>query len=443
MKRAFILLCGAFVIAVVAVLLVAGRKQARNVIVVGGMQVEFLDVLPAGKQFTTEKPWHALAKKILPSRFQNWIPSSTSGTCSSGSNSITIYVQVTAPNGRTVAQLPWQNYRAESLDGEPFPEQGGYCSFGGGMVGSPTIYGLTLRAFPRRDSKFVLRFGKDDGTALGSITVPNPLRPPFPEWKPLPVPQTVTNGDVAVTLKSLSQHGQPGRTYCRADYAVVSTNPLWSGASVTYTSFSDATGNEGSILSRKEPAWRVTATVHRKEAARMLDSEKLILTDIVPTAPGTVILADANAVLAGVGFRLLAMAGPGMVYRTNSGDWAAFPLSATENYPNGTSGSSSYNNTQVRHWGFSKPFFLVETDSRAMTNGAQLFCRAFGSDGRELGAEHANGYETDSNGWQTRAISFENWTNGTISRLEILISRPRVFEFTISPSVVKTNEASR
>ena len=175
----------------------------------------------------------------------------------------------------------------------------------------------------------------------------------------------------------------------------------------------------------------------------MLDSEKLILTNIMPSAPGTFVLTDANAVLAGVGFRLLALAGPGMLYRTNSADWAAFPLDKKEDYPNGTSGSSSYNNTHVRHWGFSKPFLVMETEVNAMTDGAQLFCRAFGSDGRELGSEHANGYDTDSKGWQTRAISFEKWTNGTIARLEILISRPRHFEFTISPSDVKTNTMKR
>ena len=255
MKRALILLgVVAFLVAAVTLVLMAGWKPARTVIVVGGMQVEFLDVLPSGKQFTTEKPWHALAKKILPSRFQSWIPDSTSGACSSGANSVTVYVRIATTNGSPVAQTPWQNYRAESLDGEPFSQQGGYCSFGGGMVGSPTVYGLSLRSFPRRDSRFVLRFINPDGTSLGSLTVPNPLKTPFPEWKTLPLPQTVTNGDVAVTLKSLSEHGLEGRSYCMSDYALVSTNPLWSGTHVTYTSYSDPTGNEGSrCTGRRRP----------------------------------------------------------------------------------------------------------------------------------------------------------------------------------------------
>ncbi len=445
MKRVLLILLGvAGVVAVaVALLLVSGVRPVRTSTTVGGMQVELLQALPAGKQFTTAKEWHALAKRLLPSRYQSWIPSSSSGSCSSGSNSITVYLQVTPPNDGTVTRLPWENYRAESLDGEIFSVEGGSCSFGGGTAGAPQIYGLSLRSFPRREREFLLRFTKYDGTELGSIKVPNPTRAKFPEWTPRPLPQTATNGDVLLTLKGVVQRGSGHRAYLIADYDLVSTNTLWAGNRVTYSGYSDATGNEGLLLSFKEPAWKVTATVHRKEAHRLLDSEKLILTNLVAPDAGAFVLMDNNAVLAGVGLRVATLSGPAMLYRTNSTGWAVKPLDKPQDYAYGTSGSSSDDRTTVEHWGYGKPFLILETDATAMTEGAQLFYRAFGEDGRELGSERATGYRTDSRGWQTRAISFDKWTNGTVARLEILLSRPKVFEFVIDPADVETNEVKR
>lgn len=445
MKRVLLILFGVAVVIglAVALLLASGARPVRTAIMVGGMKVEVLQVLPSGKQFTTEKKWHALAKRVLPYRFQRWIPSATSGSCSSGSNSITVYIQVTSTNGTRINSLPWENYRAESVDKEIFTVEGGSCSFGGGIAGVPQVYGLSLRSFPRREREFILRFTEYDGTDLGSIRVANPLNGPFPEWKPRPLPQPSTNGDVVLTLKGIVRHGSGHRAYFAADYALASTNVLWSGNRVTYTSYSDATGNQGPRMSFKEPAWKVTATVHRQDASRMLDSEKLILTNIVAPDAGTFGLMDHEAVLAGVGVRVAALSGPAMLYRTNSAGWAVMSLDRPQDYAYGTSGSSSDGKTTVQHWGYGKPFLILETDSTSMTDGAQLFYRAFGENGRDLGSEHTTGYSTDSRGWQTRAIGFDKWTNGTIARLEIMLSRPKVFEFVIDPANVKTNEVKR
>ena len=62
---------------------------------------------------------------------------------------------------------------------------------------------------------------------------------------------------------------------------------------------------------------------------------------------------------------------------------------------------------------------------------------------KKVNKELLEKYDTDKNGWQIRAIAFENWTNGALSRLEILVSRPKIFEFLIDPSAVKTNAVKR
>ncbi len=444
MKRVLILVGLVAFLGLAGVLVfLSATKAPRNTTVIGGVTVSVIDVLPAGKTFTTVKKWHPWVRKVLPARFQKWIPFSSSGSCSSGSNSVTVYLELASPSAPWMGQLPWENYRAESLDGEVFAGEGGSCSFGGGMAGAPRIHGLALRAFPRRDKEFILRFTKYDGTQLGSIRVPNPVKGPFPNWKPLPMPQVITNGDVTLTLRSLTMRGPTNRPYISPDYMLDSGNPNWNGIRVTYTTYLDATGNEGFPLSKREPAWRIRAIVHRSEARRMLDEEKLVLANLAAPADGTFAFLSTNTVLAGVGLRTAVISGRGTLYRTNSTGWAAEPFTQNEAPGYSTSGSSSYGNTEVHHWGFGRPFLLLETDSATMPDGTQLFYHAFDADGRELGPEQSNGYSTDKNGWQTRAVSFEKWTNGTLSRLEILVSRPKIFEFLVNPADTKTNTAAR
>ena len=78
-----------------------------------------------------------------------------------------------------------------------------------------------------------------------------------------------------------------------------------------------------------------------------------------------------------------------------------------------------------------------------MTNGDALYSHAFDDEGRDLGPSTILLYSPSRVGQGTHAISFDNWTNGTISRLELFISRPKTFEFFINPADVKTNGPSK
>src|SRR5437870_4397434 len=75
-----------------------------------GKQIEFLGTAVGGAAFTTEKRWHKLAKNWLPAKFQSWIPSATGGSCSTGTNSVTVYVRVTNPTGAPISGTPWSGY---------------------------------------------------------------------------------------------------------------------------------------------------------------------------------------------------------------------------------------------------------------------------------------------------------------------------------------------
>ena len=79
-----------------------------------------LDAKVGGAQFTTEKPWHRLARRLLPWQWQSWVPMPSSGSCSSGSNSITVYLEVLDPSGLNLATSPQPWSATEALDDTGF-----------------------------------------------------------------------------------------------------------------------------------------------------------------------------------------------------------------------------------------------------------------------------------------------------------------------------------
>jgi hypothetical protein len=67
---------------------------------------------------------------------------------------------------------------------------------------------IQLDAFPRRDSKFYLRFMEraqhgPQMVDVGQFVIPNPVHGPFPRWTPDLLPDTQTSGDLTMTLARL------------------------------------------------------------------------------------------------------------------------------------------------------------------------------------------------------------------------------------------------
>src|SRR5262245_18120555 len=75
------------------------QGRAKVVILPDGTHIELVGTQVGSKMFTTEKPWHKQARKILPLKWQRWIPAPISGGCGATTNALTVYFQVTPPPG--------------------------------------------------------------------------------------------------------------------------------------------------------------------------------------------------------------------------------------------------------------------------------------------------------------------------------------------------------
>src|SRR5690606_11821079 len=116
-----------------AVFLSATRDASRRAFVLpDGSRVEFLGTSVGQTSFTTEKPWHQFARKILPRSWAGWIPPAITSGCSSGTNSVTVYVSIKNSVGKFVGTSPWDRYTTEDESGFVYQREGGSCSSGGG-----------------------------------------------------------------------------------------------------------------------------------------------------------------------------------------------------------------------------------------------------------------------------------------------------------------------
>ena len=131
------------------------------------------------------------------------------------------------------------------------------------MINDQThIMSFQLNAFPRRDRKFAVQpmawgmHGQE--TAKGRFVIANPVRGAFPRWAPEPLPDTQSDGDLAVTLTHLDS-GVPGFNGNQSDGVVNKAvravfHTEQNGVTVTnwdpvQITTSDATGNHLGINS--------------------------------------------------------------------------------------------------------------------------------------------------------------------------------------------------
>lgn len=398
------------------------RKQAVNQSVTfpaSGQRLEVLAVLTDDKTFTTETPLQSKLRKWLPAA-GSWLPGSTSGSCGAGSNTATLYLMLdpNAPN----SPLPWSNYASEDDAGFRYPTEGGYCSFGG----TERIYGLGLRAFPRRQADFKVVFLDARGKELGSVRARNPFPGPFPVWQPQALPITQTNGPLALTLESMTLAGDARWPHVEAKWTTAATDPRWRRAKAGWVSLSDSTGNSGSMLSPREPAWRARTLVHRSDRADFAPNEKVLFEGLPVPATNGFALVDQPLENGGVRLRVRALADAGTLYYTNGVPGLLVP--------GGTRGHGSSNDgqTRVEYWSSEQPFLMLEAHGVSWDD--QFLLRLSDAKGGEI--QFGNDHSADglTGGGQMRLCRFTMPTNVTTLTLEVIVSRPLVFEFMVNPA---------
>lgn len=394
--------------------------KARTAVLPNGSTVEYLGTVHGTGQFTTDKAWMKAARTYLPNVITRKLPQPVTGSCGYDSNSVTVFVAVRPKP----ASVPWGRYVALDAAGARHEAGSGFCSFNSP---SATVYGLTLRAFPRRQREFLLRLESHDRKALADFHIPNPVKGPFPLWQPQPLPQTQSNGPLALTLSSLRLHEGPDYGYVTADWVFASADPAWQQPRRPHPDFEDATGNAGSVLSFEEPAWKLRTFVHRERSQDFAHDEKLVVTNLSLPEPKTFYEPNVSGTCSGVSVTLEVVTAAGRLDLTNGTTFGWYPDTG------GGSGTASSDSLHVSHWSQKEPFVVVKTTGMASVDQIQF--DTVDEQGRRTRLS-SYGSQTNPDGAVLSAVALKLQPGVTRFDLEIRISRPLYFEFIIDPAQI-------
>ena len=418
-------LVGAMIIIIVSSLSNAPTRIYR---LTNGIQVELLGTAVGSSTFTSEKPWHKRARKIVPAAWQKWIPSATTGSCSSGTNSVTVYLRVTNTNGAPGTSQSWDHYTTTDNSGFVYQREGGSCTLGGGAF---QMHGVILRTYPRRQPRFKLQLLDGKDAVLATLDIENPVRGPFPEWSPLPLPQTQTNGPVTLSLLGLEEGGDKSWRHVQPKWQLISNHPQWRNSHVRYATFVDPTGNEGQWLSPREKAWKVRANVARQELGDFSPSEYAAVTNVAIPGPGQNSQQSRTFDCNGVTLVFYAIAGPGEIVRTNQSNWQM--VTNAQPYVGHSSSSDGRNTTE--RWGSRESFVLIEVQ-RAQPNDEFMFDLRDDQD-RKIELNDSRGYNGASGGGRLYLRDFKPPKDAKSLNLAVIVNRPLEFEFMVNPADVK------
>ncbi len=333
--RRVVIIAGAAFVAVLGLILVLGGNGSE-ITLADGTRLRLVGVSVGTNEFTTERPWSRAARQILPRRFQERLPRSTHGACYS-TNGIAIWLEDLAPGSRTNVVRKWGSVETVSRNGDVLTSQDAPGHYSGGGRCQPVF----LSKFPRRQKSFLLRLYDQKGQLAGELTVVNPCRGPFPQWKAETPPVTKTNGDLTATFKGwkrLLEESPPGRTNqnLKADFEF-----KWAGAPTTEWELGpcrldDATGNSvGGLcpeLPLSEPVWRLHGWFERRREAVFAPDEHFVFTNLNVLSAGSFTNLNLATNLQGVGLWILWWSGPATLTLSNGFPVRAEPTQGTNAY---------------------------------------------------------------------------------------------------------------
>ena len=446
------------VLVVLAVLLVGGvigialalthytkLQAARWITLPDGSRAEVVGATLGGAPFNSEKPWERFARRHLPAMWTGWIPPAvtTGGWSGLDSNSLAVFLLVKPPSATVSSTYNWNGVQPEDENGFCYQAGGGYGGFSG--PGGSMVYQLNFMSYPRRQKEFLLRFADFKGAEIATLRVPNPVSGPFPQWQPLPLPQIQTNGPVILTLDGLGE-SLMGISRTRPDYGgsdyyheviahthVATVDPAWINAQATDIFFSDATGNQGQNMSRREPAWKARILAFHNGPGAFGPDQKLIVTNLAIPAPGSYLAVNQSTNLAGVGLNVRFLAGAGTLTLSND-NWVLMkaPQPGANYQGGGNDGFSVW-------WEVNTPFLLIETTNSQPDDRLEVFLHydtgnnPGGSDRVFYGGAAGNRYRNTF----LHQIPFRPPPGAKIFSMMVIINRPLAFEFMINPADIQ------
>ncbi len=380
-----------------------------------GSEGELLGTAIGGEAFTTDSGLERIARRYLPVRFKRWLPVvyDVGMNSSFGSNTLMVYLRFFPHSQRNFEPIGgfdslgyrWGSYQTVDATGFCYPRCPADMIVRHASSGAE-IYSFGVKAYVRQQPEFLLHWWDDKGAVIATLNVPNRIRGPFPEWQPLPLPQTQTSGPVALTLETLRETTNGSSCFLKPEFRIKSSNAGWANANVFLEKLLDATGNESSpvahvpggflemppdaadgeigVLSPCQPAWKLRAVVDRKHPQDFTASEKIVLTTLPLPAPGQFVAIDRTAECAGVVVKARILAGGG-TFCVNSEATRSMspPDQSLKDRGSEAFWSASGTLPVERTWSSEGPFMLVETQSAQPGDEIQIY--AFDDGGHEVG----------------------------------------------------------
>ena len=432
----------------------------RTIVFPDGSMLTVLGASLGNQPFTIDKVWQRKLRRWLPAKLQGWLSvpfASLPKGRLPATNSLAVWFTYVDPRGSNLittsyARWAWMLAVPMADDGFRFgrSEARDSSSYAAGNV---RVGQLWLGSFPRRQSNFELQFFDRDTHLLGSVSVPNPVKGPFPEWRPEPLPIVRTNGPLAITLLSVTETeqgssrftGRGGADQIRLTtsarmgvawtYRLASADPAWRQAAIvdSLVQWSDATGNEGP-LDYKEPAWKLALMFRSQISTNYAESERFVLSGFKPPEPGTVQELTNEFVRLGVRFRLRCLAGAGILAVTNNGGLSMLSALPEASHTISRVGSLPDTPGLVTTVSSGRPLFLFEYSQGDRLS--DFHCRILGSNGRVLSGEFiipGLSSPVPKLWW----FSFDAANEAGPVSLEAAVSPPLTFELLVNPAEVQ------
>lgn len=409
------------------------RGGQRTIVLPDGKTIEFLGTTVGIEPFSSAKPWHKLANSVLPKSLQKWLPRAFVIPCSRATNSITVYVRVTDPSGVPIGGRVCEHFQVEDSDGFKYNPVGSYCSFGASP--SSQYVGFTLSAYPRRQKEFRLHLLTDGGDVLGTLTVPNPIKGPFEEWRPLPLPQTATNGPVVLSLNSLRLVGTRRWPTVTPEWKIKSAPPHWRRASSFPFSLFDSSGNEALWLSTNEPAWKLRLTLRRHLEDDFQTHERWLIKDIPVPASGHSTAVDKTTNLIDVKATVHLVSTAGELSVTN-GVGTALSIKPGIGFSISTNGTN-----RIMSWASNKPFVFVEVEN--LQPDDNVLVNIVDEKGLKLNPSNFSPINHRVDGRPSvHRIHFDLRPETKSLAVEVILNRALVFDFLVNPKDIQITEDS-
>jgi hypothetical protein len=402
------------------------RPWPKSQVVAGGIRYTIEGVtFGTNHQFTSGFSLPPRLSRVLPKFVQNLLPSSYHTENQTSEPEALVYVSAFDTSRQIYVSPNFDDFRVYDEHGCAF-----HVNSWSSASAAPTfsVTSLQLRSFPRRGRDFRLRMYPRGNLPYVELTVPNPVKGPFPQWAPEALPIRRNVDRMTFELTGFQPHwGANGDHYVQPIFST-----LRDGTNVTrewrnIPQFTDATGNRASALCPYEPAWRIETKFVKNSKGTFRPDQSWRIPSMPVPGDGRMVVFNQNHTLSNVTLHLIALTGPGEFKMSNgvlvsSAPWRSGMAAV------GSSSSTSMENgirREIIHFSSDGPTVLLAITNLTSTEDLLIRCR------------DQTGRISESTSWSSAnhhyRFKLPKLPNATSIDLEMILQEPVELSFAVEP----------